>query len=86
MRPFRRTVTGDEQLDQRHNDLERRSPTTLSVAIPRLTAPVLYLQASRPGPLAISTKGQREPSGLIKTSQLMRLRLETRIIYSEILS
>lgn len=38
-----------------------------------LTAPVLYLQASRPGPLVICTKGQREPSGLIKTGQLKRL-------------
>lgn len=40
------------------------------------------LRAFGPGLLAISTKGQREPSGLIKTGQLTRPCSKTCIIYS----
>lgn len=41
------------------------------------------LQASGPGLLAISAKGQQEPSGLMKTGQLTHPHLETCIIYTD---
>lgn len=59
------------------------SPGSCFHTVPWLTALTLSLCRHRgPGLLAISAKGQQEPSGLIKTSQLTRPHLETCIIYS----